>query len=51
MLKGIEMDDNPLLKNPAEGKEIEIIFEDEHLLVVNKPAEFLSVPGRNIYGK
>ncbi len=48
MLKGIEMDENPLLKNPAEGKEIEIIFEDEHLLLVNKPAEFLSVPGRNI---
>ena len=48
MLEGIEMDENPLLKNPAEGKEIEIIFEDEHLLVINKPAEFLSVPGRYI---
>lgn len=48
MLEGIEMDENPLLKNPAEGKEIEIIFEDEHLLVINKPAEFLSVPGKNI---
>lgn len=49
MLEGIPMDDNPLLKNPAEGKEIEIVFEDEHLLVINKPAEFLSVPGRNIH--
>ena len=48
MLEGMEVDENPLLKNPAEGKEIEIIFEDEHLLVVNKPAEFLSVPGKNI---
>jgi len=48
MLKGIEMDENPLLKNPAEGKKIETIFEDEHLLVINKPAEFLSVPGRYI---
>lgn len=48
MLEGMEVDENPLLKNPAEGKEIEIIFEDEYLLVVNKPAEFLSVPGRNI---
>lgn len=48
MLEGIEVDENPLLKNPAEGKEIEIIFEDDYLLVVNKPAEFLSVPGRNI---
>ena len=48
MLEGIPMDENPMLQNPAEGKEIEIIYEDEHLLVVNKPAEFLSVPGRNI---
>ncbi|MFK8009960.1 MAG: RluA family pseudouridine synthase [Saprospiraceae bacterium] len=48
MLEGIEMDENPLLKNPAEGKKIEIIFEDDHLLVINKPAEFLSVPGRYI---
>lgn len=49
MLEGIPMDDNPLLKNPAEGKEIETVYEDEYLLVINKPAEFLSVPGRNIH--
>ncbi len=48
MLDGIEMDANPLLENPAEGKDIEIVFEDEHLAVINKPAEFLSVPGKNI---
>lgn len=48
MLKGIETDENPMLQNPANGKEIEIIFEDDHLVVVNKPAEFLSVPGKNI---
>jgi tRNA pseudouridine32 synthase / 23S rRNA pseudouridine746 synthase len=34
--------------NPAEGKELEIIYEDEFLLVLNKPAEFLSVPGKKI---
>lgn len=45
MLEGIELDENPMLTNPAEGKNIEIIYEDEHMLVVNKPAEFLSVPG------
>lgn len=39
---------NPLLENPAEGKDLEIIWEDEHIVVVNKPAEFLSVPGKNI---
>lgn len=48
MLQGIKLDDNPLLTNPAEGKEIEIIYQDDAIVVVNKPAEFLSVPGVNI---
>ncbi|SHJ22209.1 RluA family pseudouridine synthase [Flavobacterium haoranii] len=48
MLHGIEMDENPLLENPAEGKEIEIVFEDDYLAAIHKPAEFLSVPGKNI---
>jgi tRNA pseudouridine32 synthase/23S rRNA pseudouridine746 synthase len=48
MLSGIEMDTNPMLNNPAVGKELEIIFEDDDLLVIHKPAEFLSVPGIHI---
>jgi tRNA pseudouridine32 synthase / 23S rRNA pseudouridine746 synthase len=48
MLKGLDMETNPFDENPAEGKEIEIVFEDEVLAVINKPAEFLSVPGKNI---
>ena len=48
MLTGIEMDENPMLTNPALGKELPIVFEDEYLAIVNKPAEFLSVPGKNI---
>lgn len=48
MLAGMGMDDNPLLKNPAEGKNLETIYEDNVLIVVNKPAEFLSVPGKNV---
>ncbi len=48
MLVGIEMDMNPLLQNPAIGKELETIFEDEELIVVSKPNEFLSVPGIHI---
>ncbi|MGR2769811.1 RluA family pseudouridine synthase [Photobacterium ganghwense] len=48
MLDGMEVDDNPLLNNPAEGKSIDIIYQDEHMAVVNKPAEFLSVPGKTI---
>jgi tRNA pseudouridine32 synthase/23S rRNA pseudouridine746 synthase len=48
MLNGIETDKNPFEINPADGKELEIIFEDEHIIAVNKPAEFLSVPGKKI---
>ncbi len=48
MLSEIEMDTNPMLQNPAIGKELEIIFEDEDVIVVHKPAEFLSVPGIHI---
>jgi tRNA pseudouridine32 synthase / 23S rRNA pseudouridine746 synthase len=48
MLQGIDMDPNPMLLNPAEGKDIGTVYEDEDIVVVNKPAEFLSVPGKNI---
>jgi len=48
MLKGIDVEENPLLRNPAEGKSLDIVYSDEHLVVVNKPADFLSVPGKSI---
>ncbi|MDN3384123.1 pseudouridine synthase [Pseudoalteromonas sp. APC 3358] len=48
MLKGLNVEDNPLLINPAQGKDLSIVYKDDDLLVVNKPAEFLSVPGVNI---
>jgi len=48
MLDGMAMDDNPLLVNPAQGKELEIIYQDDDIVVVNKLGEFLSVPGKNI---
>ena len=48
MLQGLEVDENPFLKNPAEGKELEIVYDDAYIVVVNKPAEFLSVPGIHI---
>ena len=48
MLSGIEMDTNPMLQNPAIGKELEVLFEDYDLMVIHKPAEFLSVPGIHI---
>lgn len=48
MLKGLSVAPNPLLTNPAVGKELNIVFEDDDVLVINKPAEFLSVPGKHI---
>lgn len=48
MLVGMDVEENPMLTNPAVGKELTTVFEDEHILIVNKPAEFLSVPGINI---
>lgn len=48
MLKDIPLEDNPFKTNPAEGKTLEIVYEDDYLTVVNKPAEFLSVPGKDI---
>ena len=46
MLQDIVMDENPFAVNSSAGKELEILFEDDYLLLVNKPAEFLSVPGK-----
>jgi tRNA pseudouridine32 synthase / 23S rRNA pseudouridine746 synthase len=48
MLKGIKMEENTLSLNLATEKELDIVFEDDVLVVVNKPAEFLSVPGKSI---
>lgn len=49
MLQGLKVENNPMLNNPAKGKSIQIIFEDEYLAVIHKPHEFLSVPGKNIH--
>lgn len=48
MLEGILVDENPLLENSGESKTLEIIYEDDCFVVVNKPAELRSVPGVNI---
>jgi tRNA pseudouridine32 synthase / 23S rRNA pseudouridine746 synthase len=48
MLQGLSVDPNPMLTNPPADLALPIIFEDDHLVIINKPSEFLSVPGRNI---
>ena len=48
MLAHTEMDANLLLENLSEKQDLEIIYEDDALIVVHKPTEFLSVPGKDI---
>lgn len=48
MLSNIELDENPMEKNFAKDKIIEIIYEDDYFLAINKPPELLSVPGINV---
>ncbi|UPR37309.1 RluA family pseudouridine synthase [Vibrio cyclitrophicus] len=47
-LSGIGLEDNPLIVNPAVGKSFDIVYEDDEIVIVNKPEEFLSVPGKFI---
>ena len=46
MLKGMDVDPNPIVKSASLDKEIEIIYEDSEIAIINKPAEFLAVPGK-----
>lgn len=50
MLSGLPLEEDPMLshlhKRSEEIKELEIIYEDDYMVVVNKPEEFLSVPGK-----
>lgn len=48
MLEGITLDDDPLLLNPGEDSKLNVVYEDDYLIVVNKPSGLLSVPGVNI---
>lgn len=47
MLHGIDLDENPM-QTQAQVDDLEILFEDDFLLLVNKPPEFLSVPGKEL---
>ena len=46
MLQGLEVEDNPLWEDLHSETPLEVVYEDDHLLVVNKPAGMLSVPGK-----
>ncbi len=42
------MNANPLLLDYGVGKKLETVYEDEYIVVVNKPFGLLSVPGKEI---
>lgn len=46
MLAGIDMDDDVFRMVTKFDCEVKIVYEDEYLAVVNKPENFLSVPGK-----
>lgn len=46
MLKGLDVEENPMAQEEFAEKDLTICYEDEYLLVVNKPAGMLSVPGK-----
>lgn len=45
MLQGLQIEKNPIIAELAKEKTVEILFDDNDIVVVNKPAEMLSVPG------
>ena len=47
MLQGLQVEENPMLKRmQVPSKNLEIVYEDPWLAVINKPAGMLSVPGK-----
>lgn len=46
MLKGLDLDGNPVDVIDSKSREIETIYEDEALVVIVKPEGLLSVPGK-----
>lgn len=48
MMLGLDVEPNPMETAGTYKGELEIVYEDDYLLVLNKPSEFLSVPGKNI---
>jgi tRNA pseudouridine32 synthase/23S rRNA pseudouridine746 synthase len=48
LLVGLNIEENPFETAPKSQREIDIVYEDEVLIVLNKPAEMLSVPGKTI---
>ena len=45
MLQGLDVEDNPL-EQPTQDVELDIVYDDQWLTVLNKPSGMLTVPGK-----
>lgn len=48
MLTGMNVEQNPLLSKKPNPQPLELLYEDEHMVIVNKPSGLLSVPGKQL---
>lgn len=46
MLQGVDVEDNPLHRQ-EERTSLDVLYEDDRLMIVDKPAGMLSVPGKS----
>lgn len=47
MLKGLKVDENPLLQDNHKDEELEILYDDDYIVAIKKPEGMLSVPGKS----
>ncbi len=46
MLQGLDVEDNPLNTDTNKCNNLETLYEDDYIMIVNKPAGMLTVPGK-----
>ena len=47
MLRGLNVEPNPLLASSSRALDLRIVYQDSEMVVVDKPAGLLSVPGKD----
>lgn len=47
MLQGLEVEPDPVVREASAHSEVEVIYEDEYLAAIYKPAGMYSVPGKD----
>lgn len=48
MLQGLEVAPNPMHQRQAQSQDIEVLYEDEFIMAINKPVDLFSSPGKEI---